>query len=59
MTHGDDDGIILPPRLAPLQVVILPVIHKEDTRAAVLDYCDTLEKIFVRLFGMVNLLKWK
>lgn len=44
MTHGDDDGIILPPRLAPLQVVILPVIHKEDTRAAVLDYCDTLEK---------------
>lgn len=44
MTHGDDDGIIIPPRLAPLQIVILPIIHKEETRAAILTYCETLEK---------------
>ncbi len=39
MTHADDDGLILPPRLAPAQVVVLPVLHKEETRAKVLDYC--------------------
>ena len=42
MTHGDDDGIIMPPRLAPAHVVILPIIHSEEAKNAVLDYCDTL-----------------
>ena len=42
MTHGDDDGIIMPPRLAPAHVAILPVIHGDDTKTAVLDYCDRL-----------------
>ncbi len=42
MTHSDDDGLVLPPRLAPKQVVILPVMHKEESRAAVLEYCDKL-----------------
>ncbi len=42
MTHSDDDGLVLPPRLAPAQVVILPVIHKENDRAVVLDYCARL-----------------
>ncbi|HOW72537.1 MAG TPA: proline--tRNA ligase [Phycisphaerae bacterium] len=42
MTHGDDDGLVLPPRLAPAHVVILPVIHKEETKAEVLGYCARL-----------------
>lgn len=42
MTHGDDDGLIIPPRLAPSHVVILPVTPKPDTRPAVLEYCDKL-----------------
>jgi len=42
MTHADDDGMRLPPKLAPQQVVILPVIHKEETRAGVMAYCETL-----------------
>ncbi|MFH1921244.1 MAG: proline--tRNA ligase, partial [Planctomycetota bacterium] len=42
MTHGDDDGLVLPPRLAPAHVVILPVIHKEETKAQVLEYCEKL-----------------
>jgi prolyl-tRNA synthetase len=42
MTHGDDDGLILPPRLAPAHVVILPIIHGDDTKTSVLEYCDSL-----------------
>lgn len=42
MTHSDDDGLVVPPRLAPAHLVILPVTHKEDTRAQVLEYCDKL-----------------
>lgn len=44
MTHSDDDGLVLPPRIAPAHVVILPVTPKEDTREAVLDYCAALKK---------------
>jgi prolyl-tRNA synthetase len=36
MAHGDDDGVVLPPKIAPSHVVILPVVPKEETRAAVL-----------------------
>lgn len=39
MIHADDDGLVLPPRLAPAQVVVLPILHKEETRGKVLDYC--------------------
>src|SRR6476661_2321440 len=42
MAHGDDDGIILPPRIAPTQIVILPITPKEETRANVLEACDKL-----------------
>jgi len=44
MAHGDDDGVVLPPRIAPTQIVILPVTPKEKTRAAVLETCDKLAK---------------
>jgi prolyl-tRNA synthetase len=42
MTHGDDDGLGLPPRIAPTHIVILPVTPKEETRAKVLEGCDKL-----------------
>ncbi len=44
MTHSDDDGLVLPPRLAPKHVVICPVIRKEEERAEVMDYCTSLAK---------------
>src|SRR5205814_5146432 len=43
MTHGDDDGLVLPPRIAPTQIVILPITPKEETRARVLEACDALQ----------------
>ena len=42
MAHADDDGLVLPPRIAPAQVVIIPVAPKEDTRPAVLAACQDL-----------------
>jgi prolyl-tRNA synthetase len=42
MMHSDDDGLVLPPRLAPTQIVILPVTPKEETRARVMEACDSL-----------------
>ncbi len=44
MIHGDDDGIIMPPRLAPVQVVILPVLKDEASSAKILEFCDKLQK---------------
>ncbi len=43
MTHADDDGLILPPRLAPNHVVICPIYRNDDERADVLPYCDQLK----------------
>ena len=42
MMHSDDDGLVLPPRIAPTQIVILPITPKEETRAKVLEACDKL-----------------
>lgn len=42
MTHSDDDGLIVPPKVAPSHIVILPIIHKEEDRADILAYCDKL-----------------
>jgi prolyl-tRNA synthetase len=42
MTHADDDGLVLPPRIAPAHVVILPITPKEETRQAVLEAAATL-----------------
>jgi prolyl-tRNA synthetase len=42
MTHSDDNGLVLPPRIAPTHVVILPIMHKEEQRAEILAYCEKL-----------------
>ena len=43
MTHSDDDGLVLPPRIAPTQVVILPIHRTDEEREAVLTCCKQLE----------------
>ena len=42
MTHGDDDGLRLPPRIAPQQVVILPMLRDKPEDQALIDYCEVL-----------------
>lgn len=42
MTHGDDDGIRVPPRAAPKHVVLLPVLPNPDAAGPVLEFCESL-----------------
>ena len=45
MAHGDDQGLIMPPKLAPLQVVIVPIYNKDEAaRARINDTVDALIK---------------
>ena len=43
MTHGDDGGLILPPRLAPTQVVIVPISRGDDQAGPVLEKADAVQ----------------
>ncbi|MBF2054243.1 MAG: proline--tRNA ligase [Candidatus Sericytochromatia bacterium] len=44
MAHSDDQGLILPPRLAPTQVVIVPIARDEDERASVLAAAENIQQ---------------
>ena len=43
MAHGDDNGLVLPPRLAPIQVVMVPIYKSDEERAAVLGKMDEVK----------------
>ncbi len=42
MVHGDDDGMVMPPRLAPSHVVLLPIVREDSDEATILEYCEAL-----------------
>lgn len=44
MTHSDDDGLIVPPRLAPRHIVISPIYRDDQQRSQVIEYCQNLEQ---------------
>jgi len=48
MTHGDDDGLRVPPQIAPQQIVILPMLRDTDEDAALLAYCEDLRAALAR-----------
>ncbi len=43
MTHADDDGMVMPPKLAPAHAVILPIYRDDQARSQVLEYCNRLK----------------
>jgi len=47
MVHGDDQGLILPPRLAPLQVVIVPIFKNDQEQAAVMQAAQKVRAALV------------
>ena len=50
MTHGDDNGLVLPPAIAPIQVVVIPVAqHKEGVLEAAYGLRDRLQKLDLRV----------
>ena len=50
MTHGDDSGLVLPPSVAPIQVVVIPVQqHKEGVLDAANKIADTLKGAGIRV----------
>lgn len=51
MVHSDDDGLVMPPRIANCHAVILPIIHDVGQKARIEDYCEKLKQ---KLQGM----KW-
>ncbi|HEX7733205.1 MAG TPA: proline--tRNA ligase [Ktedonobacteraceae bacterium] len=64
MVHGDKNGLMLPPRLAPYQVVIVPIWRKEQEKAAVEELVSRVEKqlkgkVRVRVDWSENTPGWK
>ncbi len=53
MVHSDDEGLVVPPKLAPIQVVLVPIYRKDQERTVVLDELDRiaaeLKKVGVRI----------
>ena len=53
MTHSDDNGLVLPPNLAPIQVVIVPIFKKQDQLDALMEklnpLADALKKLGIRV----------
>ena len=49
MTHGDDQGLVLPPRLAPIQVVIVPIFKTEEEQSVVMETTKKVEQMLADL----------
>ena len=48
MTHGDDIGLVLPPKVAPVQVVIIPIYYSDEGKQKVLKKANEIQNIFVK-----------
>jgi prolyl-tRNA synthetase len=44
MAHSDDEGLVLPPRLAPIQVVIVPIYKTEEDQSKIAEVAENLKK---------------
>jgi prolyl-tRNA synthetase len=49
MTHGDDQGLILPPKLSPIQVVIVPIYKNDEERSKVMPMVESVKSALADL----------
>ena len=59
MAHGDDSGLVLPPNVAPHQVVVVPIFRDEEGRTAVSGAVTGLEAAFAAVQTASGPLRWK
>lgn len=50
MAHSDDNGLVVPPKIAPSHIAIIPIYRNEEERQAVLEYCAKVEALFHRQY---------
>ena len=63
MTHSDDDGLILPPKIAPVQVAIVPIYNNDKERIETLEFADAIanrlkekiDQLQIKIDGSENL----
>jgi len=51
MIHGDDNGLFLPPKIAPIQIVIIPILYGEDDQK-IMERCEKLSKELKKEFAI-------
>jgi prolyl-tRNA synthetase len=56
MTHSDDDGLIIPPKIAPIQIAIVPIFNNEQERKETLEFANS---IAVQLYEKIDKLQIK
>ena len=47
MTHGDDQGLVLPPKLAPIQVVVVPIFRNDDEKTKVMPVVERVRQMLI------------
>jgi len=47
MVHGDDKGLVLPPKVAPIQVVIIPILYADKDSAAIIAKAKQIKELLV------------
>ncbi|RMG43207.1 MAG: proline--tRNA ligase, partial [Methanobacteriota archaeon] len=53
MVHGDDNGLVLPPRIAPKQAVIVPIWRGDDTKKTVLEFAQKIHLSLKEKFTVI------
>jgi len=59
MAHGDDSGLVLPPNVAPVQVVIVPIFRSEEDRVAVAGAIERMEQLLAGVETASGPLRYK
>lgn len=54
MTHGDDDGVILPPKIAPTKVIIVPIFKSEEDQKTTIAHSEKIAEALKKELGALN-----